>query len=118
MDIAAWLESLGLGRYAPAFRDNDVDAEVLPRLTADDLTGLGVASVGHRRKLLDAIAALRAGDTAAPAAAAGLVRDASRRHAAHRRPRGRAAAAHGHVRRPGRLDRALGAARPRGDAAR
>ena len=72
MDIAAWLEGLGLGRYAPAFRDNDVDAEVLPRLTADDLIGLGVASVGHRRKLLDAIAALRAGDTAAPSASAGL----------------------------------------------
>ncbi len=55
-DIAAWLEGLGLGRYARTFRDNDVDAEVLPRLTADDLIGLGVASVGHRRKLLDAIA--------------------------------------------------------------
>lgn len=72
-DIAAWLKSLGLGRYARAFRDNDVDAEVLPRLTADDLTGLGVASVGHRRKLLDAIAALRAGDTSAPFASAGPV---------------------------------------------
>jgi class 3 adenylate cyclase/predicted ATPase len=77
VDIAAWLEGLGLGRYAPAFRDNDVDAGVLPRLTADDLTGLGVASVGHRRKLLDAIAALRAADTSAPSASAGLVSTAS-----------------------------------------
>ena len=59
MDVAAWLDGLGLGRYAPAFRDNDVDADVLPRLTADDLTALGVTSIGHRRKLLDAIAALR-----------------------------------------------------------
>src|SRR5712672_3038256 len=61
MDIAAWLQGLGLERYVPAFRDNDVDAEVLPRLTADDLIGLGVASIGHRRKLLDAIAAFGAG---------------------------------------------------------
>jgi threonine dehydratase len=46
---------LGLAQYAPAFRDNDVDAEVLPMLTADDLIGLGVTSIGHRRKLLAAI---------------------------------------------------------------
>ena len=59
MDIAAWLQSLGLERYVAAFRDNDVDAEVLPELTADDLVSIGVTSVGHRRKLLAAIAALR-----------------------------------------------------------
>ena len=58
MDVAAWLRGLGLERYAPAFRDNDVDAEVLPELTADDLISIGVTSVGHRRKLLAAIAAL------------------------------------------------------------
>ena len=56
MDVAAWLKGLGLERYVPAFCDNDVDAEVLPKLTADDLIGLGVTSIGHRRKLLDAIA--------------------------------------------------------------
>src|SRR5437660_11311167 len=60
MDIADWLHRLGLERYAQAFRDNDVDAEVLPELTADDLIGLGVTSIGHRRKLLAAIATLRA----------------------------------------------------------
>ena len=60
MDVAAWLSELGLEQYAPAFRDNDVDGEVLPELTADDLIGLGVNSIGHRRKLLAAIAALRA----------------------------------------------------------
>ena len=60
MDIAAWLRGLGLERYAPAFRDNDVDGEVLPELTADDLISIGVTSVGHRRKLLAAIAALGA----------------------------------------------------------
>ena len=58
VDIAAWLHGLGLERYEAAFRDNDVDAAVLPELTADDLIGLGVTSVGHRRKLLAAIAAL------------------------------------------------------------
>src|ERR1051326_7318967 len=58
MDLAAWLKGLGLERYLPAFIDNDIDAEILPRLTADDLIGLGVASIGHRRKLLDEIAAL------------------------------------------------------------
>ena len=41
------------------FRENDIDETVLPNLTAEDLKELGVASLGHRRKLLDAIAALR-----------------------------------------------------------
>ena len=59
MDIAAWLRGLELEQYGSAFRDNDVDGEVLRRLTAEDLRELGVASVGHRRRLLDAIAALR-----------------------------------------------------------
>ncbi len=58
MDVAEWLSGLGLEQYAPAFRDNDVDGEVLPELTADDLISIGVTSVGHRRKLLAAIAAL------------------------------------------------------------
>src|SRR5258706_16483386 len=58
MDVAAWLRDLGLERYVSAFRDNDIDAEVLPKLTAEDLITLGVTSVGHRRKLLDAIASL------------------------------------------------------------
>ena len=58
MDVATWLQGLGLERYVPAFRDNDVDADVLLRLTAEDLRELGVASIGHRRRLLDAISAL------------------------------------------------------------
>jgi class 3 adenylate cyclase len=66
VDITAWLHRLGLQRYEQAFRENDVDAEILPKLTADDLIGLGVTSIGHRRKLLDAIAAL---GTAVPNAA-------------------------------------------------
>jgi class 3 adenylate cyclase/predicted ATPase len=65
MDIAAWLRGLGLEQYAPAFRDNDVDGEVLPELTSDDLISIGVTSVGHRRKLLAAIASLGATPPAA-----------------------------------------------------
>jgi class 3 adenylate cyclase len=60
MDIGGWLRSLGLERYEAAFRDNEIDDSVLPNLTAEDLKDLGVGIVGHRRKLLDAIAALRA----------------------------------------------------------
>src|SRR5215467_4580469 len=59
MDIAAWLDGLGLGQYEQAFRENEIDERVLPNLTAEDLKDLGVSIVGHRRKLLDAIAALR-----------------------------------------------------------
>jgi hypothetical protein len=66
MDIAAWLHDLGLERYAPAFRHNEIDERVLPSLTADDLKDLGVTLVGHRRRLLDAIEALGA---AVPSAA-------------------------------------------------
>jgi class 3 adenylate cyclase len=58
MDVAEWLRELGLEEYALAFRDNNIDGEVLRRLTAEDLRDLGVASIGHRRRLLDAIAAL------------------------------------------------------------
>ena len=72
MDIGRWLQSLGLERYVQAFDENHIDAEVLASLTADDLIGLGVTSVGHRRKLLDAIAALRTdvGPAPEPTAAA------------------------------------------------
>jgi class 3 adenylate cyclase/predicted ATPase len=70
MDVGAWLRNLGLEQYEAAFRDNSVDADILPRLTADDLRELGIASVGHRRKLLDAISELRSPKpvTAAPEA--------------------------------------------------
>ena len=60
MDIAAWLQGLGLEQYEPAFRANEIDTTLLPRLTAEDLKDLGITLVGHRRRLLDAIAALGA----------------------------------------------------------
>jgi class 3 adenylate cyclase len=59
MDLSGWLRSLGLEQYETAFRDNAIDDTVLRNLTAEDLKDLGVALVGHRRKLLDAIANLR-----------------------------------------------------------
>jgi hypothetical protein len=59
MDIAIWLRSLGLGKYEAAFRENEIDETVLPSLTHETLKELGVTAVGHRLKLLDAIAALR-----------------------------------------------------------
>jgi hypothetical protein len=49
MDIAVWLQGLGLEQYEQAFRENDIDPELLPELTADDLIGLGIGSIGHRR---------------------------------------------------------------------
>jgi class 3 adenylate cyclase/predicted ATPase len=69
MDIGGWLRRLGLEQYEQAFRENAIDEEVLPGLTADDLKDLGVALVGHRRRLLDAIAALAAAPPAVVASA-------------------------------------------------
>jgi hypothetical protein len=61
VDVASWLRNLGLERYEAAFRENDVSSDVLRDLTAEDLEGLGVATIGHRRQLLVAIAKLRDG---------------------------------------------------------
>jgi hypothetical protein len=66
MDLGGWLRSLGLDRYEAAFRANAIDADVLCDLTDQDLEKLGVL-LGHRRKILRAIAAI--GDTLAPATA-------------------------------------------------
>src|SRR5215468_10161454 len=59
VDMTVWLRSLGLGKYEAAFRENDIDETVLPSLTEEHLKQLGVTSLGHRVKLVDAIAALR-----------------------------------------------------------
>src|SRR5580704_19045766 len=58
MDVGGWLRGLGLGQYEEQFRDNKIDADLLPRLTVDDLKDVGVSVVGDRRRLLDAIASL------------------------------------------------------------
>jgi class 3 adenylate cyclase/predicted ATPase len=75
MDIEAWLQGLGLVRYVPAFRENEIDSDVLPKLTSEDLREIGVAAIGHRRKLLDAIAKL--GGSAPTAALTAAVSDES-----------------------------------------
>ena len=103
MDVAAWLPGLGLERYAPAFRDNEIDGEVLPELTAEDL-------IGPRRDLdrpspQAARRHRRAGAAAArPRGSIGDERDIC---CNRRSDRGRTPAADGDVLRPGRLDRAL-----------
>jgi class 3 adenylate cyclase len=66
VDISAWLHGLGLQQYEQAFRDNAIDASVLHELTPEDLNDLGVSLVGHRRKLLAAIGALRSDEDSEP----------------------------------------------------
>jgi class 3 adenylate cyclase/predicted ATPase len=87
MDVGGWLRRLGLEQYEASFRENKIDDTVLPRLTAEDLKDLGVGFVGHRRKLLDAIAALRAQVSAPtpPLSDAPLAIDTSAKDTAERR---------------------------------
>jgi class 3 adenylate cyclase/predicted ATPase len=63
MDVLGWLRNLELEQYEAIFRDNDIDASLLSTLTNEDLKEIGVASLGHRRKLLEAIALLRGGES-------------------------------------------------------
>jgi class 3 adenylate cyclase/tetratricopeptide (TPR) repeat protein len=58
VDVTAWLRHLGLQQYEQAFRDHAIDGATLPTLGADDLKELGVAALGHRKRLLAAIAEL------------------------------------------------------------
>jgi len=60
MNVADWLRALGLGQYEATFRENSVTVDLLPNLTPEDLKDLGITLVGHRRRLLDSISALRA----------------------------------------------------------
>ena len=66
LDIDNWLRGIGLAQYAEIFRANDIDGELLGRLTNDDLKDIGVVSFGYRKKLLEAIAEL-AGAAPVPA---------------------------------------------------
>jgi class 3 adenylate cyclase len=72
-EIADWLDKLGMAEYASRFAENDIDVSLLPELTDQDLKELGVASLGHRRKLLRAI-----GELGGPPPAAAAERPASR----------------------------------------
>ncbi|MGI9452536.1 MAG: ATP-binding protein [Geminicoccaceae bacterium] len=91
MDIGAWLRDLGLERYADAFRANEIDRQILPTLTAEDLSDIGVKIVGHRRKILNAAALLEhdpskepsdvpAEERNAPKMSSGMATEAERRH--------------------------------------
>ena len=82
MDVGGWLRGLGLGQYEEQFRDNKIDADLLPRLTVDDLKDIGVSVVGDRRRLLDAIAVIAGAGPASPikfAPSKGLQASAERR---------------------------------------
>ena len=81
INVTDWLHSLGLEHYAEAFRNNDIDGEVLPEVNADDLIAIGVTSIGHRRKLLAAIATLKPADPVPTLSSISAVRsaDAERR---------------------------------------
>jgi hypothetical protein len=81
-DVGTWLRNLGLEQYEMAFSKNAIDETILPSLTAEDLKDLGVAVVGHRRKLLNAIAALNA---EAPASDAPAIFDRLTKEDAERR---------------------------------
>ena len=74
--ISDWLEKLGLEQYALRFAENGIDLGVLPELTDQDFDRLGVL-LGHRRKMLRAIAELNQGELLAEPA---LQHDAERRH--------------------------------------
>ena len=110
MDIVVWLRSIGLGKYEAVFRENDIDETVLPSLTHENLKELGVASFGHRVKLLDAIAALRS-DASDRGPASELKTAPAATTASPRRPR-RAPSGDGAVLRLGRLDGTLSAHGP------
>jgi len=78
LDIDGWLRGIGLSRYAENFRANEIDSELLSRLTNDDLRDIGVASLGDREKILKAIGVLAVGrESAAPAPVA--IHDAGER---------------------------------------
>ena len=109
MDVEDWLRRLGLERYEAAFRENEIDETVLPNLTAEDLKDLGVAIVGHRRKLLDAITALRAEFEREITAIRAGVRNPADCSASFRSRR-RAPLSHGNVLRSGGFNRHFRAA--------
>src|ERR1700756_3089912 len=86
LGVGGWLRTLGLEQNEAAFRQNNVDDTILPSLTTEDLKELGVGSVGHRRKLLDAIADLRAeASTLTPPSDLTLVTDKATQDTAERR---------------------------------
>ena len=109
MDVVDWLRSLGLERYEAAFRDNEIDERVLPSLTQEDLKEIGVGPVGHRRMLLEAIAALR--DTGGNPPSADVATASIVPNSPSRRP-SRTPPSYGDVLRFGRFNGTIGAHGP------
>ena len=113
MDVGDWLRSLGLAQYEAAFRENEIDGAVLPKLTAEDLKDLGVASLVTGGRLCRL-------SQNYPQVVPLLPLRSRRRRSPRGRPAvhrfRRAPAAHRDVLRPRRLDRDVGAARSRGYA--
>ena len=83
--VSEWLEKLGLGQYAQRFAENDISFVILPDLTDQDLEKIGVASLGHRRLLLRAIAELISREKDAPKAAVATAASAAPQDTAERR---------------------------------
>ena len=77
-DVDEWLERLGLSRYRAVFAEHDIDREILPDLTDQDLEKLGL-SLGHRKKFLRAIAELVPPESAAQRELEAAPRAAERR---------------------------------------
>ena len=82
---ASWLEKLGLGQYAKRFAENDITLAILRDLTDQDLKELGVASLGHRRELLQAIAELNGIEKGPPKPAPPVAPPLTRQDTAERR---------------------------------
>lgn len=80
MELGGWLRNLGLGQYESAFIENAIDTDVLPELTEGDLEKLGIP-LGHRRKMLRAIAELDRATLAPAGTATEPVRPEEAEHA-------------------------------------
>ncbi len=78
MDVGDWLRSVGLGQYEAMFRASEIDADILPELTDSDLEKLGVP-LGHRKRLLKAIAGLGVAAAAPPTATPRAAAEAAER---------------------------------------
>src|ERR1700681_3626447 len=70
MDVGAWLRGLGLGQYEGAFRENEIESDVLSELTESDLEKLGLP-LGPRKRILKAVTNLGDADKASGAASLG-----------------------------------------------
>jgi class 3 adenylate cyclase/predicted ATPase len=77
--IEDWLKQLGIPEYTQRFAENDIDFDILTELIDQDLEKIGITSLGHRRRLLRAIAALKEVKKITPAVAIATAPPLSRR---------------------------------------